>query len=195
MSSPPNSSRRTGSHRGSPYHVPTAPSSLRKSIRVGLDHPSPVQHEEDTLTPLSSTLLGTSTFSAEPEQLPSPSSSHGMRGALVDPSRREADARTRLLAEYHRGSVCGANNCNHGTFSPHILPRDSTSSNVSTIDGCGGRYGGGLDDGGSEARDKTQGWLGAIFAAALFGGSGSNSSMSTTKRLAKKHGVKNRRIM
>ncbi len=114
---------------------------------------------------------------------------------MVEPSHGDVDARTRLLEDYHKGSVCGARDCNHGTFSPHIRAQGITSSDVSTINGFGGRGGDELNDDDGEVRDRTRGFIGNTFADGLFGGSRTDTSMSTTKWLATKHGVKNQRAM
>lgn len=191
--SPPTSPRRPGGVRGTSHHAPTTPSRLRRTIAAGLDPSSP-QQDEDKLTPLSSPLLGSVNISAEPEPIASPSE-QGIRGGLIEPSQREADARTRLLEDYHKGSVCGTKDCNHGTFSPHVRPLDSPSSNVSIMKGFGGRHGDDIDDHDGETRDRTRGLIGDTFAAGLLGGSRRDTSMSTTKWLATKHGVKNQRAM
>ena len=133
-------------------------------------------------------------ISAEPEPIASPSE-QGIRGGLIEPSQREADARTRLLEDYHKDSVCGTKDCNHGTFSPHVRPLDSPSSNVSIVKGFGGRHEDDIDDDDGETRDRTRGLIGDTFAEGLFGGSRRDTSMSTTKWLATKHGVKNQRAM
>jgi hypothetical protein len=112
----------------------------------------------------------------------------------VETPQREADARTRLLEEYHKGSVCGVRHCNHGTFSPHIRAQGTESSNGSTIDGFGGRHGDDMNDEG-ETRDRTRGFIGDTFADGLFGGFRRGTSMSTTKWLATRHGVQNHRTM
>jgi hypothetical protein len=113
----------------------------------------------------------------------------------VQPSQPEADAQTHLLEDYYKGSVCGSGHCNHGTFSPHIHAQGTTSSNVSTMDGFGGRHGDDINDEDGEVRDTARGFIGDTFADGLFGGTRNGTSMSTTKWLATKHGVKNQRAM
>lgn len=192
--SPPSSPRRTGPHRASSHHAPNTPSRLRKSVAAGSNPSSLEQQDEDKFTPLSSPLLGSVGISADPGPIASPSSP-GIRGELVEPAQREADARTRLLEDYHKGSVCGAKDCNHGTFSPHVRPQDSASSSVSIMKGLGVRHGDDLSDDDGETRDRTRGLIGETFADGLFGGSRTGTPMSTTKWLATKHGVKNQRVM
>ncbi len=191
--SPPTSPRRPGGVRGSSHHAPITPSRLRRAIAARKDPSALEQQDEDKLTPLSSPLLGSLNISAEPEPIASPSE-QGIRGGLIEPSQREADARTRLLEDYHKGSVCGTKDCNHGTFSPHVRPLDSPSSNVSIMKGFGGRNGDDIDDDDGDIRDGTRRLIGNTFAEGLFGGS-RDTSMSTTKWLANKHGVKNQRAM
>lgn len=192
--SPPPSPRRVGGHRGSSHHAPITPSRLRRSIAAESGLPPPEQQDEDELTPFLSPLLGSQIITPEPEPIANPNNL-GTEGGLVEPSQREADARTRLFENYHKESVCGARDCNHGTFSPHIRSHGSVSSNVSSTTGFGGRHGGDLDDGDGETRDRTRGLIGDTFADGLFGGSRRDTTMSTTKWLATKHGVKNRRTM
>jgi hypothetical protein len=192
--SPPTSPRRTPAPRGSSHHVPITPSRLRRSVAAASDQ-SPLQHQdEDQLTPLSSPVLPSLAISAEPEPIANPNN-QSIRGGIVESSSREADARTRLLENYHRGSVCGARDCNHGTFSPHVRAQGSTSSNVSTIDGFGGRNGDDINNEDGEVRDTTRGLIGDLFADGLFGSARRPASMSTTKWLATKHGVRNQRTM
>lgn len=192
--STPSSSRQTGPHRGSSSHVPTTPSRLRKSVIVDSERSS-IGHDIDKLTPLSSPLLGTLTISAEPEQMTSPPSSPAIRDELAERSRRQADARICLLDGYNNSSVCGARHCNHGTFSPHVFPQDSPPSTVNSVKGFGGRYGGDVDDDFGMVVNRTRGWLRDTFADGLFGGLGRNRSMSTTRWLATKHGIKNQFTM
>jgi hypothetical protein len=192
--SPPSSPRRTSTPRGFSHHVPNTPSRLRKSVAAEANHSSPAQEDDNKLSPLSSPVMGSVTISAEPEPIASPSSP-GIRGKLVEPAQREADARTRLLEDYHKGSVCGSKHCNHGTFSPHVRPQDSPSSNVSIMRGFGGRNAEDMSDDDGETRDRTRGFVGDAFADGLFGGSRSGTPMSTTKWLATKHGVTNQRAM
>jgi hypothetical protein len=192
--SPPTSPRRTGHHRGSSHHLPITPSRLRKSIAAASGPPLSDEQDDDKLISPSPSLLEGLNISAELE--PSVNQSDlGTKGGLVEPSQREADARTRLLEDYNKSAICGVKDCNHGTFSPHIGAHGSNSSNVSTIDGFGGRCGNEINAENGEPRDRTRGLIGDTFADELFGGSRRGTSMSTTKWLATKHGVKNQRTM
>ena len=192
--SPPASPRRTVAPRGSSHHVPATPSKLRRSVAAGSDHSSTQRQAEDDLTPLSSPVFSSQAISAEPEPIASPNN-QAIRGGIVEPSSREASARTRLLEDYHKGSVCGARDCNHGTFSPHIYGQGSTSSNVSTIDGFGGQIDVEISNEDGEVRRTTRGFVGDLFSNGLFGGARRPTSMSTTKWLATKYGVKNHHTM
>lgn len=117
---------------------------------------------------------------------------HYVPGDIIEPTEHEADARTRLLESYHRGAVCGSKKCDHGTFSPQPRPQRSTASSISSLNGFGGTFPGGVNNGGSSS--NTQGLFGTAAADGVLG-VGRGSTMSTTKWLAMKHGVKNRRSM
>lgn len=111
---------------------------------------------------------------------------------ILEPTRRDADARTRLLENYNKGGGCGSGSCDHGTFSPRAMSYQSIAS-IDSRDGFGGRYAGGLDDSGQPS-DAIHGVLGDTVADGLFGG-GQGSKMSTTTWLAQKHGIRNARSM
>lgn len=192
--SPPTSPRRTVAHRGSPHHVPGTPSRLRESVAAGSDRSLREQQDEGQLTPLSSPILGSQPLLAEPEAMAS-ANNHGTRAGLVEPSQREADARTRLLEDYHKASVCGARDCNHGTFSPHVRAQGSASSNVSTINEFVGPNEDGIHDENGESGDTTRPVLGDTVAGRLCRCLRRGTSKNTTRLLASKHGVKNQRTM
>lgn len=194
--SPPPSPRRLPPHRGSSHHVPTTPSRLRETVAAEPDLSFPERRNDDISGPPALPLLGGQTISAEPKSISSPStSSFGAVVGMTEPSQREADARTRLLEDYHKGPACGLKNCNHGTFSPHIRAQDSISSNVSSLDGFGGRNGDNIHDENAETQDRTRSWIGDTFADGLFGGFRRSTSMNTAKWLAPKHGNRNRRTL
>jgi hypothetical protein len=123
-------------------------------------------------------------LSAEPESI------ERERGEIshhdAEATEEETNENARLLDSYHHSRVCGLRNCNHGTFSPQVghSPRSS-------IDGMsfGGQYADTLDGDGS--RRQMQG----IFGDAITDGVAGSKSMSTTKWLAQKHGIKSRRWM
>jgi hypothetical protein len=114
----------------------------------------------------------------------------------------ELNARTRLLGDEHwdAASGCGSENCAHGTFSPRPLsPRQGSYMSYGSFDssavsqrGFGGTYEGGNIDG--EDVDPTHSLLGDAIADGVLGG-GHGPKMSTTDYLAKKNGVRSRRMM
>ena len=110
----------------------------------------------------------------------------------MEHSQREIDGLTRLLEDYHRAPVCGAKHCNHGTFSPHVFPHYSASSNTSITQGSGARHVDDLDDNESETRDGTRGLIGDD---GLSGGSIKGTYLSITKWLAGKQRVKHQRAV
>jgi hypothetical protein len=193
--SPPRSPRRAQSSRASANHTPIMPSRLRESVAIVSQRSPPASSQDlERLTPLTSPLLGSTVLSAEPTPLTLPTG-QGPKGTISEPSHREADARTHLLEDYHKGAVCGAKHCTHGTFSPHLRAADSGSSNTSVLDAFGGRDGEDINEEDEETRDRSRGWIGDTFADGLFGGIRRGTPMSTTNRLAKKHGVRNQRVM
>jgi hypothetical protein len=135
---------------------------------------------------------GADTEVDESEQLPEPLQWAG----------NELTARTRLLGDdqWDAASGCGSDNCGHGTFSPRPLsPRQGSFMSYGSFDssaisqrGMGGAYPGGNIDG--EDVDPTHSLLGDTIADGVIGG-GHGNKMSTTKWLAKKHGVRSRRMM
>ena len=190
--SPPLSPRRPVTPRGS-HRAPTVPSRLRESIAARTSPSGPDQVSNDNIPPISP-ILGSQRLSAEPESLVK-SSSRDARGRIIEPSQREADARTRLLEDYHQGAICGSKHCSHGTFSPHLRAQDSISSAASSIHGFGGRHADDVNSEDGEARDPARGYVGEALANGLFGPFRKDTPMSTTKWLAKKHRVKGKRAM
>lgn len=123
------------------------------------------------------------------------------QGAIEEP---EPNARTALLNEANKYNIsthhthCGEDNCSHGNFSPR--PRYvrgygsfATQSEFSQ-DGYGGRYPEGLGNGVGQSGDNAHGVLGDAVTDGLMGARDGNK-MSTTQWLARRHGVKNSRIM
>lgn len=104
------------------------------------------------------------------------------------------DARTRLLdaENWDAATGCGESDCQHGVYSPrHHSPHRSVKSygsigSEASRDGFGGRMPG-------VEEDMLHQTMGDTVADGLLGGRGSR--MSTTKYLAKRHGVKNSRLM
>lgn len=122
-----------------------------------------------------------------------PEDGYPVQGDIIEPSQQiHPDARTSLLASYHHSRVCGHQNCNHGTFSP------SASSQRSSIDSSnemGGMYSGGIDENSGGPKSRLHRVMGDAVADAFFSRTREGSSMSTTKFLANKHGIKNHHYM
>lgn len=114
----------------------------------------------------------------------------------------ELNPRVRLLGDDHwdAASGCGSENCNHGSFSPRPLsPRQGSYMSYGSFDssamsqgGMGGTYPEGNIDG--EDVDPTHSLLGDAIADGVMGG-GHGPKSSTTSWLAKRHGVRSRRMM
>ncbi|KAF2261307.1 high affinity sulfate transporter 1 [Lojkania enalia] len=119
------------------------------------------------------------------------------RGSALEIDLERA-IRTRLLdgKDWDRASGCGSDNCNHGTLSPRPWTNRSYGSIESTIsrEGFGGRYPGGLGPQPGDSADVTHALLGDTIADGVLGG-GNGQKMSTTKFLARRHGIKNQRTM
>ena len=110
-------------------------------------------------------------------------------GSIIEPSLEEGHESTGLLDSYYHSRVCGLRDCNHGTFSPRAGSIRSPRSSIDTTS-YGGRYIDSIgEDGG--ARDRARG----LFGDSLEDSLGSGKSMSTTKWLAQKHGIKGQRFM
>ena len=189
--------------RGSVQHAPVKSSQLRESVALSaspediMDVPESGDSDDaDKSYPQSApisidndrSLLQSGDHTAPTEHVGGPT----VRGRIVEPSEYEADARTRLLQDYSRAHACGSDSCSHGTFSPRVAS-PSQGSIVSSNNGFGGRYNGGINEDGV-APSRTHRWFGDAFTDGVMSG-GRGSTMSTTKWLAMKHGVKNRRTM
>ncbi|KAF2456180.1 sulfate transporter family-domain-containing protein [Lineolata rhizophorae] len=104
--------------------------------------------------------------------------------------------RARLLSHknWDQASGCGSDNCAHGTFSPRPQTGGSGGGDDASRAGYGGRYPGGLGEYG-HTPDPAHALLGDAVADGLLGGGQQGGKVSTTKWLASKHGLKNRRSM
>jgi hypothetical protein len=118
-----------------------------------------------------------------------------VEGAIQEPDVQEVDAHTRLLESYERSPGCGGKVCNHGTFSPRA---ETPTRGMFGRDGEGGRRG---SDGDGELDGGTGSWTGDIrrrfgagVAERLRNGAWAKK-LSTTQVLARRHGVKNTRMM
>jgi hypothetical protein len=107
----------------------------------------------------------------------------------------EPSVRTRLLNQqnWDAGSCCGSENCNHGTMSPRpwSIRSYGTTDSIPSRAGFGGPYPGAA----GEPDGSAEGLLGDTVGAALLTRNGKGKKMSTTKYLAKKHGIKNQKMM
>lgn len=185
------------------HHAPLNPSSLRRSVVASTSpetsiarhgnaegkRPSMVDTGKEETGIQSASAGGAGTFMDDSEQVAEP------------PQWRanELSARTRLLGDEHwdAASGCGSENCAHGTYSPRpISSRQGSYMSYGSFDssqkGFGGTYRGGNMDG--EDGDPTHSLLGDAIADGVMGG-GHGSKMSTTDWLARKHGVRSRRMM
>jgi hypothetical protein len=114
----------------------------------------------------------------------------------------EPNVRTRLLnsANWDIASGCGEDTCGHGAFSPRPERRRSYGSFMSEQSippGFGGRYPG-VSDGAEETSstmDAVESIVGENVTDRLLGGRNKTRRWNTTRYLAAKHGVKNRRAM
>lgn len=190
-------------------HLPTNPSQLRQTH---MPPDSPENSRADSGNdgrPDSSN----ASFTTSPKQMPVvdrdgvhptntasanlDSSSTQVGGRIEEPTEPDVapNVRTRLLDQktWDRSSGCGAEDCNHGTFSPRPRQhhRYGSTTTIESRNGFGGRYGG-ID--GVGGHDNTHEVLGDAVTDGLLGG-GPGKKMSTTKWLAKTHGIKNQRLM
>jgi hypothetical protein len=189
-------------------HAPLTPSSLRRSI---------VQSEspESTVGPRNrnvkgkgpSMVEGGNSEGIEPTAAEGADTEINYSDQLAERPEwagHEHNPRTRLLGDEHwdAASGCGSENCGHGTFSPRPLsPRQDSYSSYGSFDyssslsqrELGGPYPGSIGADG-ENSDPTNALLGDAISDGVLGG-GHGNKMSTTKWLAKKHGVRSRRLM
>ena len=196
-SNPPPAQRRQLHSRQASQHTPLAPSRLRKSlIQSPVDEmaklPSRNAEREPQYSPMSSPPL-------QP-QSDEPSTEEGVglagndalvQGRIIEPTQGESNTRTRLLEDYHKGAACGSRDCGHGTFSPRP---ESYQNSISSGHEPGGRYGGSIGES-IGAADQSNQLLGDSFADPVFEGSRRDKTMSATKWLALKHGIKNQRLL
>ena len=187
----------------STQHAPIVPSRLRNTTAASPVNNMARQEGESTAeeryTPLSSPLLKpqeVNKLTEEPEDNGTGNDGDKISGGMTEPTQREADARTRLLEDYHKSHhVCGSKNCNHGTFSPRISGHRSNRSSISSIRGFGGKYAGGTNEDG-EPNDTTRGFFGDSITDTFSNGNERDTDqMSTTKWLAVTHGITHTRAM
>ena len=118
-----------------------------------------------------------------------------VKGGFDEPSQHGLDAHTKLLESYDHGPGCGSNKCNHGSFSPRAHMHERFNSFDSRYS-FGGRYNEDVrDEIGGSSSSNMRGILGDAVVNGLFGTANKGKKMSTTQWLAKRHGVKNSRMM
>ncbi|KIW41352.1 uncharacterized protein PV06_06919 [Exophiala oligosperma] len=188
-SSPPPSPRRPPhphpTSRTPSQHVPVTPSRLREATMAR----SKSNEEVGPVPPVLRSDQNIPTV-LEPESLLDDAES-SVHGRIEEPSAAELNVRSRLLGNYNHNHICGLRNCNHGTFSPRAPSlRSEDGSLDSTAVPFGGVYPGTSADDGSP-RDAVQGILGDSITDSLTG----SKSLSTTRWLAQKHGIKSQRWM
>ena len=196
-------------HRDAGSHTPFSPSRLWQSHEPGSSSPednksglwidsaetgaedpiysprmNPVVFEDDGMHPI---------LPSNAAPLEDSADTH-MEGALEEPSDYEADAHTHLLEFYDQGPACGNKNCNHGTFSPRPEVHRHAMSYDSQFDFRNRREGSVIDDATDDSGTPARGMFGTAVVKGMFGRK-SAKKMSTTQWLAKRHGVKDTRLM
>jgi hypothetical protein len=188
QASPPNTPPQVALGRDPTDYVPANPSRLRESHNLSAEdmsssNPAEQGQARDRRS-LGSKLFDLFRGTSQQDTPQSSSSVDGEERSSMEqtnePSQLQPDARTRLLDSYNRDFACGTSTCGHGTFSPKASS-SSAASSVKSFTGRnpGNRPGGSQTSAGGDGDDGQDGRKG----------------MSTTKRLAKEHGVKNHRSM
>lgn len=211
-SSPPSRPRGSSRHGSSASqgsigrrepHAPLNPSSLRRSV-VASTSPEITTTRNGNAPGKRPSMADTGKEEAGIQPTSAGGAATGLDGTgqLAEPPEwqdNELSARTRLLGDDHwdAASGWGSENYAHGTYSPRpFSPRQGSCTSYGSFDssqkGFGGTYDGGNIDG--EDVDPTHSLLGDAVADGVLGG-GHGSKMSTTDWLAKKHGVRSRRMM
>ncbi|KAF1850453.1 uncharacterized protein K460DRAFT_327341 [Cucurbitaria berberidis CBS 394.84] len=121
----------------------------------------------------------------------------GPQGGIIEVDL-EPTVRTRLLnhQNWDAASGCGDSNCNHGTTSPRPAMGRNYGSFAGSLNSeqSYGAYPGITETVEGDAPDATHALLGDAFADGLIN-SGNGQKMSTTRWLAERHGIKNKRLM
>ncbi|KIW63122.1 hypothetical protein PV04_09997 [Phialophora macrospora] len=193
---PPPSPRRPSQQnsRSTTQHLPINPSRLRETTIMSPEDRmarsksnEEVDESNGSKLPQATVMMDENTpLIAEPEPVVD---EHGpnVQGQIDEPSNEAANARTSLLSNYSHSRICGRSNCNHGTFSPRAPSIDSERS---TINSFGGPYADRIAEDGS-AQDPVRGILGDAISESLT----NSKSLSTTRWLAKRHGIRSHRWM
>ncbi|KAJ4364414.1 hypothetical protein N0V83_009008 [Neocucurbitaria cava] len=191
-------------------HAPATPSQLRQA-HVPSDRsssPEELMHHQryhDEPQPSSSEPAAHLDFSADGIQpaadATSVHSTHetvGPRGGIIEIDL-EPTVRTRLLnhQNWDAASGCGDSDCNHGSLSPRPeLGRNygSFAGSIHSERSFGGVFPGITETAEGDAPDATHALLGDAVADGLMN-SGNGQKMSTTRWLAERHGIKDKRMM
>ena len=116
-----------------------------------------------------------------------------MKNGSEEPSEYEGDASTSLLESYNQGSTCGNKRCNHGTFSPRPKPHREVKSYDSQSNLRNRQeY---IVEGTASDNGSPQGGTDGAAVVGAVRGRTSAKKISTTQWLAKRHGVKDTRLM
>ncbi|KIW87259.1 uncharacterized protein Z519_12162 [Cladophialophora bantiana CBS 173.52] len=175
-------------------YAPLIPSRLRETTLLSPeDKMARSKSDKDTseeenprLPPPSLTVDENTPLITEPEPLVNEEGAD-VQAELQEPSRKSLNERDALLGNYHHSRICGLRDCNHGTFSPRAPSIDSDgSANLS----FGGRYAGEIAEDGN-SQDQVRGILGEVVSDTL----APSKSLSTTRWLAERHGIKSHRFM
>jgi hypothetical protein len=177
-------------------HAPTGPSHLRETYEPP---PTPLDRRQSASeTSFSPGAYPVKVDDSGIEPLNEGSSTaDDPRSAMGIEEQPDEDARTHLLHQHpYDYTAAHEGDCNHGTFSPRPGTRNTQTSFDSSHSRhrFGGRYPGELGKGVAGSSSNTHGLIGDAFADGILG-PGDGKKMSTTQWLAKRHGVKNTRLM
>ncbi len=165
-------------------HAPAAPSQLRSSFIPSplMEEAIPGRFDSTSVSPFFSADTASGRESGRSRKSDIHAATAFTTRALADRGASpEPDARTRLLSnDWDRASGCGAETCNHGTFSPRPDTHRSYGSTFSADlrDRFGGRFGGSLDEVLSDSGDRSKSFFGEDLTRRIFGGSGSKADAS-----------------
>ncbi|CAO2653532.1 Nn.00g029430.m01.CDS01 [Neocucurbitaria sp. VM-36] len=192
-------------------HAPTTPSQLRQAHAPSDRSSSPEElmhrqrYYDDEPQPSSSEPAAHLDFSADGIQpvtdATSVHSTHenvSPRGGIIEIDL-EPTVRTRLLnhQNWDAASGCGDSDCNHGSISPRPeLGRNygSFAGSIRSERSFGGVFPGITETADGDAPDATHALLGDAVADGIMG-KRNGQKMSTTRWLAERHGIKDKRMM
>lgn len=190
-------------------HAPLNPSQLRE-VHIPAEGAGSPEHARHAHSLHNAEQSSSSSSAAHPDLdfsadgiQPGPDHGSTQSNTAISPSdepqgildgQHERPARNRLLSHqnWDAGSCCGTDECVHGAMSPRpwSLRSYGTMNSVTAPSALGGLTSPGLEPAG-ESSDPASALLGDAIADGLL----RKGKKSTTKYLAKKHGIKNRRMM